>query len=224
MIRDKEEYSDYFSLASLSDKVEYSMSLNVEVKKNDVLIFDEADYFIYKYPCLFEKLTANQNVICFTATTPDSDLQELEHRVLQRQKFKLYNYAPEALCLAKRLVPDRTIEPLTGCLLITFLETITHEQPVLVYTTKERADMILNKIVDAFQVTVESKADLLTGLDERTQSGKYQVLVFTDPLVARGTNFRAKGTGFTMLCERGTESELESQQLLARCGRFGERC
>ena len=43
----------------------------------------------------------------------------------------------------------------------------------MVFTTKERATAILDKMTDAFKVTVESKADLMIGLDERTKAGKF---------------------------------------------------
>ena len=40
----------------------------------------------------------------------------------------------------------------------------------------------------------------------------------------RGTDFRAKLTGLTLLIDCGVESDREAQQMLARVGRFNEKC
>ena len=52
-------YSDYFELAGCNDKVEYSLSLDVEKMEHDLYIFDEADWFIFNQPKAFEAFIKN---------------------------------------------------------------------------------------------------------------------------------------------------------------------
>ena len=45
-----------------------------------------------------------------------------------------------------------------------------------------------------------------------------------DLQLVRGTDLRSKTVGMTLVIDRGVESMREAQQMLARVGRYGERC
>ena len=56
MLRDRDDYSDMFELAGTRASVEYRTQLSDPVDRLDVLIFDEADYFLFTYPHRFESM------------------------------------------------------------------------------------------------------------------------------------------------------------------------
>ena len=53
MLRDRVEYSDYFSMTGFADSVSYYNNLEEAPSKGDVLLFDEADFFIFADPAKF---------------------------------------------------------------------------------------------------------------------------------------------------------------------------
>lgn len=211
MTRDRENYADYFTLAKFTDRVEYAHSLNVSLKRFDVLLIDEADHFMYGNPVAFERIIRAYPTICFTATIPESDLNQLEGEVLDRMGLKCYNYAPSVVQMPKRLSLDRIVDVQTDEKLLEFLRSITQTQPALVYTSKTRAAMILEKITDAFKVTVDTRADLLVAEEEMGHSGNFKVFVADDQLVCRGSDFRQKNVGFALLVDQGVPSERDAQ-------------
>ena len=91
------------------------------------------------------------------------------------------------------------------------MEHITKTQPVLVYTSKARAAMILQNKAYAFKVTVDTRADLLTVGDEIGHSGSFKIFVADDHLVCRGTDFRSKNSGFAILADAGVASDRDAQ-------------
>ena len=84
-------------LAGFRGSVAYRSSLTEPVEPLDTLLFDEADYFIFSNPGRFESLCQRRQVICMSATIPDSNINKLEHAVLERLKFKIFSYCPSSL-------------------------------------------------------------------------------------------------------------------------------
>ena len=64
--------------------MEYFSHTDFVPKAGDICLVDEADKLIFDQPSKFESLLASMPMICFTATTPDMDLEELEHDVLRK--------------------------------------------------------------------------------------------------------------------------------------------
>ena len=50
MKKDKEEYEELWRLSSLQDHVQYHSDLEFSVADGDLLIFDEADQYMYEEP------------------------------------------------------------------------------------------------------------------------------------------------------------------------------
>ena len=59
-------------------------------QSDDVLIFDEADQFIFNNPVYFIKRTSNCRCIALTATPGESDSSGVEKNLLQQMGFHIY--------------------------------------------------------------------------------------------------------------------------------------
>ena len=110
LLRDQSDYHDMLELAGFRASVQYRSSLNEPVEQLDTLLFDEADYFVFSDPKRFENLCQRRQVICMSATIPDSSANKLEYAVLERLKFKIFSYCPSSLQMQKRLASEHTLE------------------------------------------------------------------------------------------------------------------
>jgi hypothetical protein len=63
--------------------------LNFNPANNDIVIFDEADDFIYENPGAFKDFICNRQSICFTATL--SGESSIERQVLSYLNLKVYD-------------------------------------------------------------------------------------------------------------------------------------
>ena len=80
--RDREEYADYWSLAGFESHVEYHSTPRFATQHGDVVLVDEADHFAFTDPVGYGGLMARLPSVGFTGTSPDADLNQLEHQVL----------------------------------------------------------------------------------------------------------------------------------------------
>ena len=65
---------------------------------------------MYGDPASFAELVLSHNVICLTATIPDSDLNQLENEYLENLKFKMYSYEPKGLPQSSQLIVDQKVK------------------------------------------------------------------------------------------------------------------
>ena len=49
-VRDQTEYADYWKFAGCETKVEYHSDTAFQPKASEILICDEADFFIFRFP------------------------------------------------------------------------------------------------------------------------------------------------------------------------------
>ena len=89
---DKNLYKDLWNLTAMNERVKYHCNLNFVPEKDWVLVFDEADDFIYSEPENFLSITKKNSCICLTATPRDDNPDGLEANILKHMKFKVFDY------------------------------------------------------------------------------------------------------------------------------------
>ena len=109
MVRDLADHADYFELADLSDKVEHFHNLDEAPAKSDVLLFDEADDFIFTHFAKFWRFISGCGVICFSATIPTESSNDLEKQVIKHMNLRTFNYWPSGLSTLPTPIIDKTL-------------------------------------------------------------------------------------------------------------------
>ena len=66
--KDKADFEDLWLLAKYKEKVMYHSNLDIEKGNNELIVFDEADEYIYGNTGAFLKLISESQCICLTAT------------------------------------------------------------------------------------------------------------------------------------------------------------
>ena len=87
MKRDRDDFADLWSF--VGERVEYHFNLLFSRKPNDLLIFDEADFFYLNPELNFERFTKNQACICLTATEGGGKDHSAEQSIKERLDFKV---------------------------------------------------------------------------------------------------------------------------------------
>lgn len=75
MTRDSTDFRVYWELLNATESVSYKVGLDFIPKPNSLIIFDEADAFIFNDPVKFSILISGCFCICFTATPDNCDPQ-----------------------------------------------------------------------------------------------------------------------------------------------------
>ena len=87
MDRDEEEFANYWKFG-MKERVHYHVGSDFKLEKEDILIIDESDDFIFKRPNEFQTWVGNKRSICFTAT-PIGDSKVVEKEVLKMLNLKM---------------------------------------------------------------------------------------------------------------------------------------
>ena len=69
-------------LTNLRDKVVYHSDINFIADSKDLILFDEADEFIYSEPLLFQTFIQKKRIICLTATCGGATQEAAERSLL----------------------------------------------------------------------------------------------------------------------------------------------
>lgn len=77
-----EEFKDFFR-GEESSRVTYHMDFGFEMKEDEIIISDEADYLMFKYPEGFFAKARAYLMISMTASVPLTDVQSLESLVME---------------------------------------------------------------------------------------------------------------------------------------------
>ncbi len=78
MKRDLADFKNTFELSSLLKRVHFRVGMNFKPSPKDLLIFDEADIFIFDDPGKFSKFIKTNPCLCLTGTPSNSKLAGIE--------------------------------------------------------------------------------------------------------------------------------------------------
>lgn len=91
MKKDQDDFSDLWHISKLEDKVIYHSDINFDVSALELIIFDEADEYIYGDPKHFLKLISKHKCICLTATCGGSKQEAAEKSILIHLGLKVFD-------------------------------------------------------------------------------------------------------------------------------------
>lgn len=94
--RDKSQFKHYWTVSNTTERVHYHQSFDFSVRKNDVILVDEADYLIFKNPEAFYRSASQAPTISMTASKPSDMIDSLEDTVLDHLKMQSYAYEPHS--------------------------------------------------------------------------------------------------------------------------------
>jgi len=90
----------------------YHSNPEFESSQAEIVIVDEADYFILRDPNLFLTKFKQNKVICLTATPQKDEQDSIENQVLTDLKFKLFQFWPDHWERKDKLGVDRILQPI----------------------------------------------------------------------------------------------------------------
>ena len=93
LAKDKQDFGKLWSVAGLTCKVEYHEDINFQVGEQDLVIFDEADEYIYSSPQAFIDFIKLHYCICLTATSGGNGDESAEKLILKHIGFRFYENA-----------------------------------------------------------------------------------------------------------------------------------
>jgi len=85
--RDRKQFQEFWILANVLDRVSYQASLEFEVKPCDLVIVDEADFFLLQNPALFKSKFKDTPVISFTSTFAGKNRNSIEIEILESLNY-----------------------------------------------------------------------------------------------------------------------------------------
>lgn len=90
MRKDQTDFSSLWTLSDFEDKVVYHESMGFTAEEGELIIFDEADEFIYNDPKAFLAFIGQRMCVCLTATSGGSDQEVAENSILKHIGLKLF--------------------------------------------------------------------------------------------------------------------------------------
>lgn len=93
MRKDKADFEDLWTLSGLQEAVVYHKDLHFEVESRELVIFDEADEYIYEDPKAFLDFIKQHSCICLTATSGGNAAKSAERCILNHIGFKIFESA-----------------------------------------------------------------------------------------------------------------------------------
>jgi len=96
MDRDLEEYTYFWKLAGLTDKVSYRVGLLFDRSDSSMLIIDESDNLLFRDPLQFKAMMATSRCICLTATADDNNRKGAEKQAIKDAGLTRFDYGYSA--------------------------------------------------------------------------------------------------------------------------------
>ena len=92
MIKDKEDFDDLWTLSGLQNSIIYHSNISFEYDPDsDLIIFDEADEYIYGNPQAFTTFLSKSFCVCLTATSGGKNEEALEMSILKHIGLKIFD-------------------------------------------------------------------------------------------------------------------------------------
>lgn len=93
MHKDKADFDELWTLSGLQESVIYHNDIKFEVTTQELVIFDEADEYIYENTKAFLNFVKQYYCICLTATSGGSTSKSAERCILNHIGFKIFESA-----------------------------------------------------------------------------------------------------------------------------------
>lgn len=103
------------------------------------MLVDEAYYFAFSDPVAFSILLGHLPTICFTGTSPDAQLNQLEDDVLKKMGLVSYTYWPTCIEAPAKPRISRELQVASDQDLVEHLNQLSIEKAVLVITSDAAA-------------------------------------------------------------------------------------
>ena len=171
--------------------VTYLSDLSFQSEQTDLILLDEADFFIYENPKNFQKAFEGRTVIGFTATSKNQRATSLERQVLSSLGFKLASYhednhEDQGIPSIHEIVKFDSPEALKQ-----FMIQRLSKRSLLLYCSVEKLQTLIGKWPQLIHFSADSSHTILHSLEIQNPNGLYQLLVITDPCLMRGIDPRA---------------------------------
>lgn len=225
MKRDQTDFSPYWELLGLQERVEYHVKYPFTLAVNELVIVDEADAIMFENPLEFKEFISKTACLCFTATPASSSV---EKKVADALQFKQYNYIfgeeenaeknSSALPKEDRIVAAATIKDKAA-----YIKGLSTDMPVLVFCEPTLTEELIS--IGCSPLVVDHNVDpaVLRQLDERDQAtGAYRVVVSETQFGMRGLDYRSKNVKMALVIAKSFENQREAVQGFNRVGRFGD--
>ena len=216
-LRDQRAFRESFESANLAPRVHYRAGLDQVpeglTEKEALLIFDEADCFIFADPERFDKKVGAVPCVCLTATpSADDGESEIEETVLGHLNFALVDggaVAARELDFDGKLAKEEMARKLRE-----------GNETTLVFTSDAEwvKDACNGRPLYINAEALEKSAQSLDAAHGKVAP----VLAITDRELMRGVDFRAPLAGITLFLCASLTNKRELQQALGRVGRNGD--
>jgi hypothetical protein len=91
MKKDKDDFRDLWTLSNLEDKITYHENIDFELVEDELVIFDEADEYIYEDPKAFLEFISEHMCVCLTATSGGQNQEAAEKTILGHIGLKVFD-------------------------------------------------------------------------------------------------------------------------------------
>jgi hypothetical protein len=222
MKKDKKEFKNVLEITDNTEKVHYHIDIEFEVGKNDLLIFDEGDEYIYENTDKTLKFMKNHACVMLTATINGGREEKVEEKVLKSFGFECYSHMHQPT-LGQDIVYQE-LDLANKNAIATYLEEKKNHQAMLVYGDPELKSFLKENLkVEDVDEAIDDES--LKTLHQKDEEGKYRTLVSSNKKQSmRGVDFRAETNGIHLLLCTSFSNKRELIQAAMRVGRQGDSC
>lgn len=168
LAKDKQDFEKLWSVASLTSEVEYHEDINFQVGEQELVIFDEADEYIYSSPQAFIDFIKLHYCICLTATSGGKGDESAEKLILKHIGLRLYENAENISDLMTEPIDLYTKLDLNGNeSILQYVWQQAQKQAVLVYVSAELKDHFKQKAIAFTDLDADFNNEMLRGLDDK---------------------------------------------------------
>jgi hypothetical protein len=87
------DFTLFWRLTHREEDIHYHCTLEFAVGDGELVVFDEADLWIFDHPTAFCEFIKGKPAICLTATSGDTAEAKLENRILKTLGLKTFDHS-----------------------------------------------------------------------------------------------------------------------------------
>jgi hypothetical protein len=209
LAKDKQDFEKLWSVAGLTCKVEYHEDINFQMSEQELVIFDEADEYIYSSPRAFIDFIKLHYCICLTATSGGNcGGESAEKLILKHIGLRLFENTESISSPMTEPIDLYTKLDLNGPEgILQYVRQQAQKQAVLVYATAELKDYFERQALAFTDLDTSVDNKMLRDLDGRVEPNEgdiappqFRTMVASDKSKAmRGIDYRAPEFGIQLL-------------------------